>query len=121
MERRGSPWGLLLIVSLVVICGIIVCSDLDTSSSSSEGDGRCCRTVDGCCTVRTQVTIQTDPPRGTVLIQNNNLGVAPVDWSIEQEDVFLMCVDWGSNPVCRRVSKTDLQVETYTFSQRLTP
>ena len=32
----GSPWGLLLIVSLVVICGIVYVLNLDTSSSSSD-------------------------------------------------------------------------------------
>ena len=121
LERRGSPWGLLLIVSLMVICAIVYVLSVDTPSSSSEGEVSEVGDTPVAAPIRTQVTIQTDPPRGTVLIQNNSLGVAPVDWNIEQEDVFLMCVDWGSNPVCRRVPKTDLQVETYTFSQRLTP
>ena len=81
----GSPWGLLL-VSLVVICGIVMFST-DTSSSSSDTEMVGAASHGYLCM---QVTIQTDPPRGTVLIQNNNLGVAPVDWSIEAGDVFLI-------------------------------
>ena len=68
-----------------------------------------------------QVEIQTDPPRGTILIDSQSLGVAPVQWEISEGDVFLMCVDWGSNPVCRSIPKSDFQSGKYTFTQRLTP
>lgn len=119
LERRGSPWGLLLLISLVVICAIVYVLSLDTSSSTEV------ETVENrdvpATSVLTQVEIQTDPPRGTVLIDSNSLGVAPVKWDISDGDLFLMCVDWGSNPVCRRVPRSDLQTETYTFTQRLTP
>ena len=119
LERRGSPWGLLLIVSLIFICAIVYVLNSDTSSPTSDADILMVETPTD--PVPTQVEIQTDPPRGSVLIQNNSLGIAPVQWSIEEGDVFLMCVDWGSNPVCRKVPRSDLQVQTYIFTQRLTP
>jgi hypothetical protein len=120
LERRGSPWGLLLILSLIVICAIVYVLNLDRSSSS-DSEALMTKPIPATKPIVTQVEIQTDPPRGTVLIESNSLGVAPVQWEITSGSVFLVCVDWGSNPVCRRVPRSDLQTETYTFTQRLTP
>ena len=122
IERRGSPWGLLLIVSLVVICAIVYVLNLGDETSIFYSRTICkSRNVTTIAPTLSQVEIQTEPPRGTILIDSNSLGVAPIQWEITEGDVFLMCVDWGSNPVCRRVPKSDFQSGKYTFTQRLTP
>jgi hypothetical protein len=123
MERRGSPWGFMLIISIVVIFAIVyllnpesVATNPADSTAMTEGAEPSQSVV-----AVSQVTIQTDPPQGRVLIESVNLGTAPVEWDLTEGDLFLMCVDWGSNPVCRRVPRADLSSQTYTFTQRLTP
>jgi hypothetical protein len=126
IERRGSPWGLFLIVSLALIFGIVYLlnpQQEDVSESSPEnttmtGDISAPQTA-----LTTQVQIQTDPAQGHIYIDNVELGVAPLQWEITDGDVFLMCVDWKgtkSNPICRRIPKGDLQSD-YTFVRQLTP
>ena len=119
LERKGSPWAFVLIASLVVIFGIVYV--LTSSSSETPQNTTVTTSTAPVEVLPTHVEILTEPPRGKVLIEKSNLGVAPVKWEITEGDVFLMCVDWGSNPVCRRVPKSDLQAETYTFTQKLTP
>jgi len=122
MERRGSPWGLLLIVSLIVICAIVYVLNLGDEIPSSTADNAVNQEmITANAPTLSKVEIQTDPPRGTILIDSTSLGVAPVQWEVSEADVFLMCVDWGSNPVCRRVPRSDFQSGKYTFTQRLTP
>ena len=119
LERKGSPWAFLLIASLVVIFGAVYV--LASTSSEESTNTEVVTSTAPIEALPTHVEILTDPPRGKVLIDKSNLGVAPTKWEITEGDVFLMCVDWGSNPVCRRVPKADLQSETYTFTQKLTP
>ena len=66
------------------------------------------------------VSIQTNPPQGRVYIDNVEVGVAPVEWVATEGSIFMMCVDWGSNPILPSCPKTDLSGQ-YTFEQVLTP
>lgn len=119
LERKGSPWAFVLIASLVVIFGIVYV--LTSNSSETPQNTAVTTSTAPVEALPTHVEVLTDPPRGKVLIEKSNLGVAPVKWEITEGDVFLMCVDWGSNPVCRRVPRSDLLAEPYTFTQKLTP
>ena len=65
----------------------------ETPSSSADNVDNQERTTEVPPTL-SRVEIQTDPPRGTVLIDSTSLGVAPVQWEVSEGDVFLMCVDW---------------------------
>ena len=34
-----------------------------------------------------------------------------------EKNVYLICVDWGMNPICRNVPRKELEKESYTFSK----
>ena len=123
VERRGSPWGLFLIVSIALIFGIVYLlnpqqedvTEATTANTTMTGDVSSPQTA-----LTTQVQIQTDPAQGRIYIDNVELGVAPLQWEITEGDVFLMCVDWKGNPTCRRIPRADLESD-YTFTRELTP
>ena len=67
LERRGSPWGMLLVASLIVICAIVyvLTPGEETQSSSADVVDNQERTTEVPPTL-SRVEIQTEPPRGTV-------------------------------------------------------
>ncbi len=124
LEKRGSPIGLLLIVGLVLIFGIVyLLNPQDTVepvvNATSVTDVTEAQKIEAGAQGNV-VKIQTNPPQGRVYIENQELGVAPLEWEMREGDRFMMCVDWGSNPICRRVSRTDFGTE-YTFVRKQTP
>lgn len=128
LEKRGSPIGLLLIVGLVLIFGIVyLLNPQDTVEPVVNATGvngvnnvTEAQNIEAAGTQGNVVKIQTNPPQGRVYIENQELGVAPLEWEMTEGDRFMMCVDWGSNPICRRISRTDFGTE-YTFVRKQTP
>ncbi len=122
LEKRGSPIGLLLIVGLVLIFGIVYALNPQDSVDSVVEEGALTeqQDLDPVVAQESTIKIQTNPPQGRVYIENQELGVAPLDWEMTEGDQFMMCVDWGSNPICRRVSRSEFGTE-YTFVRKQTP
>ena len=119
-ERQGSPWALLLIITIVAIFGIGYLLNPQATSSETPLKESPKEVASGNPVASPQVQISTEPPQGRIYIDNVELGIAPLQWEPTEADMFMMCVDWGSNPICRRVPNTDLQTD-YIFTRELTP
>ena len=125
VEQKGSIWGMLLVATIIVAFGVLYLLNPQKSEETTEplSDNVVVDMTGNTLEMAPRsstVSIQTNPPQGRVYIDNVEVGVAPVAWEATEGDVFMMCVDWGSNPICRRISKVDLK-EQYTFEQVLTP
>jgi hypothetical protein len=125
VEQKGSIWGMLLVATIIVVFGVLYLLNPQKSDETAEPLPEnvavdMTGNVVEMAPVSNTVAIQTNPPQGRVYIDNVEVGVAPVEWESTEGNVFMMCVDWGSNPICRRVSKADLDGK-YTFEQVLTP
>jgi mercuric ion binding protein len=64
------------------------------------------------------IDILTNPSQGQVYIDNKNIGRAPTQWAMPEGQVFMICIDWGNHPICRKVLRSDLE-GGYTFEKVL--
>jgi hypothetical protein len=64
------------------------------------------------------IDILTNPSQGQVYIDNKNIGRAPTQWAMPEGQFFMICIDWGSSPICRKVPRSDLE-GGYTFEKVL--
>ena len=63
------------------------------------------------------VEFSTNPPGGSIYIDRKKQGVEPIMLTLEPDkQVYEICVDWGTNPICRKIGQKDLK-GGYVFEQ----
>ena len=117
MAEKGSPWGLVLVIGLVVVFGLVAFLKPTKEVEVTEADVTVGTETMGGVVVEEVIDFSTNPPGGTVYVERKKQGVEPILLTLEPEkQLYEICVDWGTNPICRRVSQKELK-GGYTFEQ----
>ena len=117
-EERGSYWGWVLILAVAFVFGIVyVMQPRMTQPTVPVPEEKTAEGMGGVA-VEKVTQFSTNPPGGTIYVDRQNKGVEPIMFTLSNEKkVYLICVDWGMNPICRNVPKKELEKESYTFSK----
>ena len=109
IEEKGSWWGMLLIIAIVMVFVVVyVAKPVPMEPTATVASEENIESIDTM-PAPTNCEITTTPPGGRVFVDKDDKGVEPVVIDSLDKELYLICVDWGTNPVCRNVPKSDLQ------------
>lgn len=109
IEEKGSWWGIILIVAVGLVFAVVyVMKPVPMEQTSSMKVDEDIATMEGFPEPE-NYEITTTPPGGRVFVDKEDKGVEPVVVESLDKELYVICVDWGTNPVCRNVPKSDLQ------------
>ena len=109
IEEKGSWWGIILIVAVALVFAVVyVLKPVPMAQTSPMEVDEDITNMEGLPEPE-NYEITTTPPGGRVFVDKEDKGVEPVLVESLDKELYVICVDWGTNPVCRNVSKSDLQ------------